>query len=125
MPKRPLSIAIISWFLMIAGVMTLISVFLSTKNPEVIKIMEASMLPVHIQVVFSCIGGAITFICGLLIHKGKIAGRNLYIGWTILSLTISLIVSPDKKMVIPGLIFSAIIIAFLFRAKATEFFRAS
>ncbi|CAM4005759.1 hypothetical protein VA7868_02673 [Vibrio aerogenes CECT 7868] len=123
MSKRPWSVKIISWFLMIAGVMTLISVFISTNNPEVMEIMKKSMIPVHVQIIFSYVGSVITFICGLQIHRGKIAGRHLYIGWTIVSLIISLIVTPDKKMIVPGLIFSATIIFFLFSAKATEFFR--
>jgi len=122
MKTRPKSIAIISWFLIIISVISIIAAVFTYDSPEALKAMELSVLPIGIQYTLMVIGTLLTVTCGILMLKGHIMGRNIYIGWTVISLILSFFTSPAKTMVIPGLILFAIFSFFLFRPKANEYF---
>lgn len=122
MKTRPLSISIISWFLIVTSAIALISTAVSYNNPEVIKIMELSAIPITLQFILAFVGLTITISSGVLMLKGNNIGRLLYSGWIAISFVITLITSPITYMILPGLIVSLIIIFFLFRPKASEYF---
>ena len=48
--------------------------------------------------------------------------RQLYVGWSILSIIIGLTTSPIKIMMLPGVVVFAIIAFFLFRPAANKYF---
>ena len=121
MNPRPRSITIISWFLIIAGVLSLISGVVNTQNTQALALMAQSKIPVNIQLLFVFLGGGATLASGVLILKGRSLGRLVYIGWTVVSLIVSLFISQHKLMILPGLAFALLIIFFLFRPKANEF----
>ena len=125
MKDRPTSLTIISWFLIITSLMSVVSTALSYNNPQVAKIMELSSIPIFAQYIFMVLGMAITLSCGFLLLKAKNVGRVLYVGWGIASLAIGLITSPAKAMLIPGLVIFVIITIFLYRPKANEYFSSS
>lgn len=122
MKDCPKSITIISWFLIITNVIATASIVLTHDNPEVIKMMELSAIPITIQYILMVVGIVITISAAALMLKAKKAGRTMYIGWTIISLIIGIFTSPAKTMMIPGLVFFLIISFFLFRPKANEYF---
>lgn len=122
MKDCPKSITIISWFLIITNVIAIASIVLTHDNPEVIKMMELSAIPITIQYILMVVGIVITISAAVLMLKAKKAGRTMYIGWTIISLIIGIFTFPAKTMMIPGLVFFLIISFFLFRPKANEYF---
>ena len=122
MKDRPKSITIISWFLIITNLIAIASTALTHDNPEVVKMMELSSIPITLQYVLMAVGILITISSAVLMLKANKIGRVMYVGWTIISLTIGLITSPAKAMMIPGLVFFLIISFFLFRPKANEYF---
>jgi hypothetical protein len=122
MKDRPKSITIISWFLIITGGISVISTALTYDNPEVVKMMELSVMPIIMQYIMMAIGLVITVTCGVLMLKGKGIGRITYVGWTIISLLIGVVTSPVKAMLIPGVVFFILITFFLFRPKANDYF---
>lgn len=113
MNKRPTSVTIISYFLIVTSIITVITSLLNISNPDVKAIMQLSVIPLEVQYLIMAIGLIITISCGLLMLAGKSFGRNLYVGWTTLSIAISLLTSPLKTLLIPGIIFF-IVIAFFF-----------
>ncbi len=125
MKGRPISITIISWFLIITSLMSVVSTILTYNNPQVHKIMELSSIPIIAQYIFMILGIAITLFCGFLLLKAKNVGRVLYVGWGIASLVIGLIISPAKAMLIPGVVFFVIITIFLYRPNANEYFSSN
>ncbi|MFT7388996.1 MAG: hypothetical protein ACI8VC_002258 [Candidatus Endobugula sp.] len=122
MSVRPKSISIISWFLIVTGCMSLVSPALTYDNPEVIKVMELNALSVPIQYIMMFVGSLVTVVSGIGILMGKNYARILYVSWTSLSIIISFFTLPVTTMMIPGIVFFAIISFFLFRAKSKNYF---
>jgi hypothetical protein len=102
---RPTSVTIISWFLIITGVVSIISSALTHDNPEVMRLMKLNIIPIVMQYILLAIGAAITIVCGFLMLKANSIARIVYIAWTIFSLTISLLSSPAEQVLIPSLVF--------------------
>lgn len=125
MNKRPTSVTIISWFLIVTSLITVITSVVNISNPDVKAIMQLSVIPLEVQYLIMAIGLIISISCGLLMLAGKSFGRNLYVGWTILSIAISLFTSPLKTLLIPGIIFFIVIAFFLYRPKANQYFSDS
>jgi hypothetical protein len=122
MKYRPKSITIISWFLIITNVIAVASTALTHNNPEMVKMMELSAIPIALQYLLMAVGIAITISSAVLMLKAKKTGRIMYIGWTTISLTIGLFTSPAKAMMIPSLVLFLVISFFLFRPKANKYF---
>lgn len=122
MKNRPISIAIISWFLIVTAFISLVASVWAYGNPDVVKMMEMNVLPVSVQYTLTAVGVVLSILCGVLMLKARQSGRTVYVGWTLLSLAIGLFTAPAKMMLLPGLIFFLIIAFFLFRPKANEYF---
>ncbi|MEM8562989.1 MAG: hypothetical protein AAGF57_12175 [Pseudomonadota bacterium] len=122
MRVRPKSITFISWFLIITSVISVVTTAFSYNNPETVKMMELSPVPISLQYVLMAIGLAITVTCGVLMLKGENTGRTLYVGWTVIALVTGFFVSPVKALLIPGVAFFIVITFFLYRPKANEYF---
>lgn len=122
---RPRSITIISWYLIISGAYMLIYFGLNYQlfdTPLMRNMMEKSPLPIEVQIAQIFVGGAITVITGLAMLKGQNWGRWLYFLWSALGLTVGLLTSPMKFMILPGLLVFLVIAFFLFRPKANAYF---
>ncbi len=124
MKERPISITIISWFLIVTNIMSVIVTLVNINNPDVKAMMQLSALSLEVQYLMMVIGLIISISCGFLMLSGNVIGRNLYMVWTILSLSIALFTSPLKTLLIPGIIFFMVIAFFLYRPKANQYFLA-
>ena len=122
MNVRPRSTTVISWFLIITGIISLVTTALTYDDPDVVKLMELSPLPIVIQQVLLAIGLLISIVCGALMLKALNIARVAYVVWTGLSLVIGLFTSPAIAMLIPNGVIFMIIVFFLFRPKANEYF---
>lgn len=121
--KRPLSVTIIGWFLLVVGIINIFTIFtlLSPKGQELLKstgrFFELSTALVVISVL-------IHILAGIAILKGKNWGRLLYlyfigafmiIGWFITTLVFPIIV-------VVNLVQYGLILFFLTRTNAAAFF---
>jgi hypothetical protein len=84
--------------------------------------MQLNVIPIVMQYILLGFGTAITIACGIFMLKANAIARAVYVSWTIFYLSISLLSSPAKKILIPSLVIFLIIIIFLFRPKANEYF---
>ena len=125
MKERPISITIISWFLIVTNIMSVIVTLVNINNPDVKAMMQLSALSLEVQYLMMVIGLIISISCGFLMLSGNVIGRNLYMVWTILSLSIALFTSPLKTLLIPGIIFFMVFAFFLYRPKANKYFLES
>jgi hypothetical protein len=125
MKERPKSITVVCWILIAMGGISLISSTLSLNNPVVQEVMAKSQIPVSIQYVMMYTGLLIMLGCGIAMLKGHNWARWLYVCWSILGFIIGVATSPMKMMMIPGIIIFFIIVFFLFRPKANEYFKAT
>jgi hypothetical protein len=124
MKIRPTSVTVISWILIAMGGISLITttMMLIIPNPRVQELMAQSPIPVPIQYVISYAGLAVMIISGLWMLKGQNWARLLYVIWSALGLVIGLATSPMKAMLIPGVLIYGVVVFFLFRPKANQFF---
>lgn len=125
MKTRPTSVTVISWFLIITGLISGIMSFVMRDTPEVQAAMAQHPLPVHYQYVLLYVGLAISIISALLMLQGINAGRLLYTGWGTIGLIIGFATSPTPMILIPGTVIFGLFVALLFSKKASAFFQPS
>ena len=123
MKERPLSITIISWILIIMGGVSSVTSYFSLQNPIAQKLMEENPIPINIQIVLMYFGLSVIVVCGVAMLKQINWGRYLYTGWSIIGFTIGLFTTPMKFAMIPGFLVMLVIVYFLFRSEANEYFK--
>ena len=119
---RPLSISIIGWYLIIASGLGLLGFFVALTNEQTQQLMEQSSIPVPAQLVMSLIGIAVSGTSGYFILQGAAWARLLYVGWTLLGFAISLVSSPLRLLLLPGIAVFLLVTFFLFTSKANAWF---
>lgn len=124
MEKRPLSLTIIGWLLVLSGVFGLYSVLTMGSNPQAMEMMQAMGVSPTYQRIMGILGCVVSLICAYGVFKGLPWSRVLYVVWSVISLAINLAVMPMMSVIILGLIFLAIIGFFLFRPAADQWFAA-
>ncbi|RRW39870.1 hypothetical protein EGJ52_23445 [Pseudomonas luteola] len=122
MHKRPTSITVIAWILIVIGVISAISTVVMTDNPMIVDLMKKSPIPIPLQYTITTIGLLIIIVSGIAMLNGRNWARFLYVIWSTAGLLINLSTSPEKATLFPALIFLAIVTIFLFRPKANKFF---
>ncbi|MDD4275272.1 MAG: hypothetical protein PHG14_16295 [Desulfobacter postgatei] len=125
MKERPKSITIICWIEIVSVGISLISSALTLDNPKVQELMANSSIPITLQYIIMGVGYVITLVCCIAMLKGQNWARLLFVGWSILGFVIGITTSPIKAMMIPGIIIFLIVVFFLFRPKANEYFKAT
>jgi hypothetical protein len=120
--KRPTSVSVIAWFLIVTSLISLVTSYASLGNPIAQELMAKSLLPMSVQYVMLFAGLAITLAAGFAMLKGLNWGRTVYVAWSALGFVIALATSPIKIAVIPGAVVFAIIAVFLYRPKAATYF---
>jgi hypothetical protein len=122
MKKRPTSITVIAWILIVMGGISLIASTISLNNPMAKELMNRSPIPIPIQYAMMYVGLLITLISGIAMLKGQNWARFLYVIWSIIGFVIGIATSPMKVAMIPGFVLFLIVAFFLFRPKANEYF---
>lgn len=120
--KRPLSVSIISWYLVITGILSLGTLAMTFNDPEIAKVMAINALPVPMQYLMYAAGILIAIASGMLMLSGNKLGRLLYVSWTAFSLAVTLISSPMKMVMLPGVLVFALIVFLLYRPNANAYF---
>ncbi len=124
MQKRPISIAIIAWFLGITALISIYSVATMGSNPLMAKMLEKMPVSLQFLQIWSSIGIAITLACAYAIWKGLPWGRVLYVVWSVVGILVSFYTSPMQSLTLISIVFFVIISAFLFTNSANEWFSA-
>lgn len=127
MVSRPISIAVISWLLIILGslsVLGYLSTALQQSDPQVQEALKASPLPVPVQFGIMVAGIAIQFACGYAMLGGKNWARLLYVAWNLVGIGTAFFTVPVKLLLVPGIAIFGVIVFFLYRPAANVFFAA-
>ncbi|MBN1676073.1 MAG: hypothetical protein JXR37_33825 [Kiritimatiellae bacterium] len=123
MDSRPTSVSVISWILIAMALISVVATAVSMKNPMVREMMSKSPIPLNVQFAIGFAGLGITLVSAVAMLKGQNWGRMLYVLWSAVGFSLTLITSPMKTAAIPGLIVFAVIVLFLFRPAANAYFR--
>jgi hypothetical protein len=121
--KRPLSLTIIAWVLIVISVFAVLSLILIAAKPE---LMQASQqpLPSPMEQAWTALGVIITLIVAYGIFKGLPWSRVLYVAWGIIGAVVSFYTSPKPLAPMIALVVFIAISAFLFTNRANEWFSA-
>jgi hypothetical protein len=120
--KRPTSISVIGWYLILIPVISLIASTLSIGDPKVKALMERNPIPFEVQVAILYLGLSITILSGIGMLNGQNWARLLYVGWSAFGSAVGIATSPMKSAMIPGLVVFAVATFFLFRPEANAYF---
>ena len=85
MEKRPLSLTIIGWFLVITTLFSLYGVLTLGSNELAMRMFEQMQVSLRFQQAIGVIGSVITLVCAYGIFKGPPWSRVLYVAWGIVA----------------------------------------
>lgn len=122
MNKRPTSITVIAWIMLVSAAFSLLASIFTFHNPVVQEIMTKNQIPVPVQYLILLAGLTISILSAIFMLRGANWARLLYIYWTAVSSVIGFFTSPAKPMLIPGLLLYLIVVFFLLRPKASAYF---
>lgn len=125
MNKRPLSVTIVAWFIIVTSLFSLLSVLAMGSNPQVAQMLAESPLPASVHQVIGIVGALISLICGYGMLKGFDWARILYIGAAAAGLLFNLVTAPMVSILVLGVLMLAVIAFFLYRPAANAWFTRS
>ncbi len=125
MNKRPISITLIAWYLIIASLFGMIMLLTTLHNPTVQASLKQSTLPIPVQLTWISISAMVNLICGVALLKGKNWARFTYLTVGFLSFAMSLLTmhASMRLAALPGIVVFIILICFLFTPKANIYFK--
>lgn len=124
MTKRPLSLTIIAWVLIVLTLFGLFGVFTMNSNEVAMRMLQQMHISLALEQAWGVVGALVNLACAYGILKGQPWSRVLYVVWGIIGLVVSFYISPIKSAVVLGLVFLVVISIFLFTEKANEWFSA-
>jgi hypothetical protein len=124
MEKRPLSLTIIAWVLVVLSVLALVGMFTMGSNPAMVKAMQQMHVSLAFERTWTAVGVIINLIVAYGIFKGQPWSRVLYVVWGIIGLVAGFFISPMKAALVVSLIILVVISIFLFGEKGNDWFSA-
>jgi hypothetical protein len=125
MKKRPTSVTVIAWILLVISALSLLGSTMAINNPMAQEQMAKSPIPIPLLYVMLYLGLSISILCAIFMLRAANWTRLLYIGWSGIEFLVLLLTSPVKPMLIPGILMYAVFVFFLLRPKASAYFTHS
>lgn len=124
MEKRPLSLTIIAWLLIVLSLFGLYGVLTMGSNPVATKMLAQMHVSLMFEQVWGVIGTIVTLVCAYGILKGLPWSRVLYVVWGVIGLVVGFFISPVKAALVISLVVLVVISAFLYSNAANDWFGA-
>ena len=124
MTKRPVSLTVIAWILIVLGLFGLYGAATLGSNPMAAKMLAQSPVPLVVNQLWSALGAVVGFIVAYGIFKGQPWSRVLYVVWIIIQILVGLYISPMKALLVVSVIVLVVLCIFLFSEKANDWFSA-
>lgn len=126
MPARPMSVTVVAWILIVFALFGLLGVLFTAllwDTPLVQQTLARVHAPVPVQAAIGLGGLAIRLACGIALLFRQNWARYLYTGWAVIGLAYAVIASPYTLwLLVPTLIFTLVIVYFLFTPAAKKYF---
>ena len=122
MSKRPKFVTFISWLSIIFGFLGLFAIFMWGNNPNVLKSLSESSVPINVQFLEIGTSSVVAIISGFFMLGGANWARILYVAHHAIGITIDVSQGSTAKQFVPQIVGFIIISTLLFRAKSDEFF---
>ncbi|MDR8048939.1 hypothetical protein [Burkholderia cenocepacia] len=123
--KRPISLTILAWVIIVTNAITCVYTPFSIGMPTTQALLSHYLLPVWATLGISVIIEAANVVIGIAILKGREWSRKAYIVTFVFDIAFSLINMPASMLavLIPGVLLFAVFVYLLFRRPATAYFR--
>ncbi|KEZ04256.1 hypothetical protein GQ57_20225 [Burkholderia sp. MSh2] len=125
--KRPTSLTILGWLLVVLDVGNLVYLPLLLSNPLAIELLSQYRVRPGVTILVGLIVAVSCIVAGVAILKGREWGRTLYVGASVAGLAISAVTMPTDMTMVVALVPSALLFALfaclLYRRPATEYLR--
>jgi hypothetical protein len=121
--KRPLSLSIFAWLLLVGGMMTPISSLITLAMPQQ-RALTADMYRVSLEFVMAMnlLMGLCSVVAGIGMLKGHPRARELYVGSALAGIAFGAVSTKMISAPLIGLAFLAVALFILYRAPARDFF---
>ena len=120
--KRPASVAISCWFLILASLLALVSAYLGRNDPAMSAAMGGGVIPAEAQYAILLFSQGITLVAALAMLQRQRGARTVYLVWGVIDIALCLATLPVKMNVLPGALMFAVICALLYSPKSNAWF---
>lgn len=120
--KRPVSVALSCWFLILSSLLSLASVYLGRNDPAMQVWMTDGVIPAEVQYAILLFSQGITLVTALAMLQRQRGARTVYLAWGVIDIAFCLATLPLKMNVLPGALMFAVICAFLYSPKSNAWF---
>jgi hypothetical protein len=120
--QRPISVTIISWFLIVSSVIGLVSTFVVMKPSDYEATLAINLLPAAFLMAYQLVCVFVGLLSGVFMLKGAAWARWLYIGWGALGILVNFGNFGFTLFAIPGLVVYTLLTAILLRKNSSDFF---
>src|SRR4051812_12171243 len=103
MEKRPLSLTIIAWVLIILSLIAVVGLFTMQSNAAMVKAINDMHVSMPLYLGWSALGVIINVVVAYGILKGQPWSRVLYVVWGIIGLVVGFFISPMKAALVISL----------------------
>jgi membrane protein YdbS with pleckstrin-like domain len=124
MEKRPLSLTIIGWLLVVFTLFGLYGLATMGSNPVATKMLEQMHVSLRFEQAWGLLGSVVNLVCAYGILKGIPWSRVLFVVWGVIGLVVGFYISPIKYVLVFSLVFIVVIAAFLWTNAANDWFQA-
>ena len=124
MTKRPLSLTIIAWVLIVLSLLALVGAFTMGSNPVMMKTIEQMHMSLVLEQAWTVVGVIVNLIVAYGIFKRQPWSRVLYVVWGVIGLVAGFFISPMKAALVLSLIVLVAFSYFLFSESANDWFSA-
>lgn len=122
--KRPISLTIIAWVLIVLSLLALVGTFTMASNPAMVKMVQQMHIPLIAEQAWTVLGVIINLVVAYGILKGQPWSRVLYVVWGVIGLVAGFFLTPQKALLVLSLIILVVISIFLYSEKANDWFSA-
>ena len=125
---RPLSVTLVAWLLIATnalGVLSWLYIGIGPRAADLEKVAQLWGIPLGLQVAWALVGNAILILSGIYLLQGRSWARWTAAGYMALNLVASLALFSSSIMLLPAVLWLAVLVVFLFvRRPASDFFTA-
>jgi len=120
--KRPVSVALSCWFLILSSLLSLASVYLGRNDPAMLAGMAHGAIPAEVQYAMMLFSLGLSLVTALAMLQRQRGARTVYLVWGVIDIAFCLATLPLKTNVLPGALLFAVICAFLYSPKSNAWF---
>jgi cytochrome c-type biogenesis protein CcmH/NrfG len=120
--SRPIGASIVTWILIVASALSLLSTFLAASSPDYNATLAKNRLPVTIQKLSGLIGLLVLFVSALFMRDGVAWARWLFLGYSVLGFVITIVNMGFTLKVLVGLLLYVVFAVVLLEKNSSAFF---